>query len=207
MTSVVVMTYIALCVLLGYHAYGRPDGESATYYVLGIKDVVSSDREKMVSLASKRGITLPKGYPIDMAYIFNLFFKWGFWNMILLVLVLTGMTIAYNKLEKKSFNTVVYYGSALIASLACSALFHLFLGTVWRFSNAGNLVSGQFLDVELFDDTATNETELGKIISDGGYQLQGGRFMKRFLTAEIALLFLLSFASLGTCVWLCLFKR
>ena len=110
--------------------------------------------------ATEKGISMRKGYPIDVAFLFHTFFAWGFWNIVVQVGILLVTALVYC-LWKPSI--ALFWLVAFSSAVACSSLLQFFLGLVWRFSYPGKLASG-----ELF---VTKEDLTEDQIAQGGYQL------------------------------------
>ena len=134
--------YLVLMIYLGIYAYGNPDPKTA-FYIDGV-DAVSLNKEAISASATKYGVTVRPGYPIDMAVLFRSWFLWGFWGCVVQVCILaTAIPLCFVfKSHINMFNMCIL---VLEAVSCCSSFAWLILGFFWRFSRAGRVTSGEKL--------------------------------------------------------------
>ena len=140
MTNILAIVFIVLAAWMAVLAYSSPD-PSSCFYVLGL-DKVHATVDQVKKLAGKKNIAVRKGYPIDMANVYRIFFMWGFWNICAEFLIIAAAAIMY--CWKPS--VAIYQFFSFTAFVIASSLFHFFLGLSWRFSSAGKVVSGDMLE-------------------------------------------------------------
>ena len=191
MTSLT-LGYLIVTVYLGIFAYANPDPDSC-YYTIGL-DRVSRQKDTVKFAAIAKGIAEKKGYPVNIASLFRIFFKWGFWNNITLVLIIfTAWVLSKWRPDLAKFQLMACTAMAL-----GSSLFHFFLGLSWRFSLAGSIASG----------SRAEKTPTPTEINTDGYQMKGGQFMKILLLIELPLYLVLPI--LGVCIgctWMICFRQ
>ena len=150
--------YLVISVFLGIFGYANPDPDSC-YYMIGL-DRVSRQKDTVKYNAIAKGIAEKKGYPVNIAALFRIFFRWGFWNNIALItIILTAYLLSKWRPDYAKFQLAACSAMAL-----GSSLFHFFLGLSWRFSLAGSIASGSRAE------KTPTETE----INTDGYQMKGG---------------------------------
>lgn len=109
--------------------------------MLGL-DKVHSTEEQVKKLALEKSITIRKGYPIDMAQVYRIFFMWGFWNIFAELMIICFTAVVYCWRPAAA----IYQFFSFTLFVIASSLFHFFLGLSWRFSSAGKVVSGDLLE-------------------------------------------------------------
>ena|ERR1719264_1303919 len=147
--NIIVIAYIVLGVWMGVLAYSSPD-PSSCYFVLGL-DKVHSSAEQIKKIASDKNVTVRKGYPVDMAQVYRIFFMWGFWNICAEFIIIGVAVIVYCYRP----HVAIYQFFSFSAFVIASSVFHFFLGLNWRFSSAGRAVSGELMDKKASDMSET----------------------------------------------------
>ena len=85
--------YLVISVFLGIFGYANPDPDSC-YYMIGL-DRVSRQKDTVKYNAIAKGIAEKKGYPVNIAALFRIFFRWGFWNnLALITIILTAYLLS-----------------------------------------------------------------------------------------------------------------
>ena len=135
----VLALFITFTVYLGIYGYNNPDPESCWV----IRGLENSEKTKALALAKAAdlGIEVASGYPVEMHKVYLAWFRWGFWNNLVLMIVLAA-TI-----------TVGVYISAVLKFLVpataglffCSTLVWIILGFVWRYTTGGSIAAGDWL--------------------------------------------------------------
>ena len=90
------------------------------------------------------------GYPINMAHLFHSWFIWGFWGSIFTVAILaTTILLHFTMVDKRD---MIHISSALCLAISVANNFIWYLmGCFWRFSKAGQVVSGDKLNKSAAD--------------------------------------------------------
>ena len=191
LTTIVVVATATLGVYLGMYGYGNSDPEHC-YFILGLKDTVRASEEEIKELAGEQGVSISRGYPLDIAWLFRTYFQWGFWNIVIhfLVAIVTGIVYMCNP------RYAMFQFGALFCAVETSTFLQFFLGILWRFSSVGKLASGETLKPEEVAD--------GDILSEGGYQLQGGKFMRLIVYIYAAYYGVWSLILVSGCIWSCI---
>ena len=136
------VTTIVLGVYLGIFGYADTTDPDGCFYIMGMGRVVMADEQALRDQAEAQNVTIGKGYPLNIAHMFRIYFRWGFWNVIAQIIVLIGAFVVYRWNPTMAFFHYVAFSAAIMAS----ALFHFFLGMAWRFSEPGRLAAGEFLE-------------------------------------------------------------
>ena len=141
MCTVGVAVHITELVYFWRYGYSNPDPQNC-FYVDGL-ETTGKTRLEATTKAIDVQITVPTGYPIDMAHIFRIWFIWGFWDKIyqtiaFLPVLYLSLTPTQNKLIKIAIGILV---SLSVLNMALWTITGLF----WRFSKAGRVTSGEYL--------------------------------------------------------------
>lgn len=84
-----------------------------------------------------------KGYPVNMAHLYRLWFQWGFLTFVLSAALMISVLFLDMKKWLGKLRDFTLLSSMLVIS--CNGVIWLVLGGIWRFGNAGQVVSGDRL--------------------------------------------------------------
>ena len=101
----------------------------------------------MIFKAAELGVDVPQGYPIEMSRVFRAWFIWGFWAGATVIALSTLLTPLYIW-QRKTWNIVagIMWTLFWLQNVAW-----IVLGAIWRFSKAGTIVSGGWLE-RIYDE-------------------------------------------------------
>ena len=94
MCSIMVALFITLVTYMGIYAFNNPD--SSQCWVIKDLDSPMPSKEGAIMKAEALGITVADGYPVEIHKLFKVWFIWGFWAHIYLVVSST----CFHSLEK-----------------------------------------------------------------------------------------------------------
>ncbi len=151
-------------------------------------------------MATDSYISVKRGYPLNMAYLFRIYLRWCFMNMITEVIIVLIVAIVYQFRPTMA----LYQCVAFTAATLISSVFNFFLGMLWRFSSAGKLASGDFIGHRSLDES---QADWDQKLQKAGYQLDSGLFIKRLLYVHLIWFTTLGMLSCGFCCWISFFKR
>ena len=170
--SVIILTlFIVLTVYCGVYAYNSPDPANA-WIIKGI-DSPSLTKEAAVDKATAEGITVPEGYPIDMHKVFVAWATWGFWQN-LVVVTIFALGVAIGTCAPKVFAIL---GSLSGLAWMLGTILWLVFGGIWRYSNGGQIASGDRLEKPDGSTDDAWKASLDAASKANGYQLASGKFM------------------------------
>ena len=132
----IAFTFFALnVVLLGIFSFSNPDSEDSWY-------------SKETEMVYSEEALAPEG--VNMHRRFAIWLKWGFWNHIVLALVIIGTCFCQPARQQRLFlNTLL----CSVCLLTCSMQFWGILGAVWRFNRAGRISCGDYLERPDIDES------------------------------------------------------
>ena len=140
--GILAIGYLVLMIYLGIYAYGNPDPKTA-FYVDGVESVALT-KEAITASATKFGVRVRNGYPMDMSVLFRTWFLWGFWGCVVQVSILaTAIPLCF--VFKSHINVLNLIFLVLEGVSCCSSVIWVILGFFWRFSAAGRVTSGEKL--------------------------------------------------------------
>lgn len=163
-------------VFLGYYAYNNPDPTQCWV----VRDLHSAwpTKADAIARADTMDIDITSGYPMEMHAVFEVWFMWGFWTKItLIVLLLLGFGVYKSGKE----NAAKIMGFLSFGLYAAQGIVWLGLGAVWRYSKAGQVAAGDELArrTGISDELWAQQVEAAKL--SNGYQVSSGRFMNIYL--------------------------
>lgn len=116
-----------------------------------------------------------------MGHIYRIWFQWGF----ITYAVGLGLSL-FVRCSGSGLNAFGAFRDTLLGclgvSLCLNSLAFIGLGLMWRFSESGNVVSGERLirPKELASDEKVWKEYLDEAAYERGYQIQGGNVMKTY---------------------------
>ena len=200
--SVGLAVHIVELIYFWRYGYSNPDPQSC-FYVEGL-ETTGKTRLEATTKAIDVQVTVPTGYPIDMAHLFRIWFIWGFWDKIYQTIAF--LPVLYLHLTNKRVSLAPKVALGILVSLSMLNLaVWIIIGLFWRFSKAGRVTSGEYLSrAEGTSDTLWQESLQGASKTDG-YQLSGGKFMLIYLgILALSLILLLVGVSLTLLIYCCL---
>ena len=139
----------------------------------------SLTKQGITAKANAMGIDIMEGYPIEMHRVYHAWFAWGFWANLLVTLAIGTFWVLENYYNKQAMAIIGYGVSGSL--FCCNSIIWLLFGSIWRFSKAGTIASGDRIE-RLYGQTDDQFDDiLAKSKKEFGYQLTGGSFMKGFL--------------------------
>ena len=174
-------------VYLGIYAYNNPDPKACWV----VRDLHTSGVTKsdVIARANSMGIDIVDGYPLEMHKVYVVWFLWGFWAQIICI-VLTAIVVPLSFYKQ---NLASVLGSIFFGLYCTNSFVWLAFGSIWRFSKAGVVASGDKLERLYGTTDALWAKSLEAAQVSNGYQVNSGRFMKIYLMlmAWLIIIFLL----------------
>jgi len=157
--TVLAIVMMSLTILFAYYGFMNTDPKDCFYFP-GLNEP-SRDAYMLKKAAVDADLKDEKGYPLNMARVFKIWFQWGFFTVFasLWLSILLFYPIFRGRMGKIFDSKGVCFDMFLVIVGAVSALngiFWLILGGVWRFSKAGKVASGAYL--EKTQEQQTNDT-------------------------------------------------
>jgi len=141
-TGICAFFFAVVTIFQAVYTFGNPDPTSC--WVVRDLQAASLTREGIIAKANSMGVDVVEGYPIEMHKVYHAWFAWGFWANFLIMLANT----TFWGLEKYYYMTkTALIGHGVAGSLYClSSVFWLLFGSIWRFSKAGTVASGDRIE-------------------------------------------------------------
>lgn len=172
------LLYSIFTIYMAVYGYGGPDPKNC-FYVDGV-DSTAITREAAIGTATAAGVQVKAGYPINMAHLFRGWFLWGFWTSLYTIAVL-GAVIPLHIYMPSKRSLVNLLGLILMGISVLNSIIWYLAGFFWRFSRAGGVAAGAFIERPAGLDSAAWKAQLRTVQESNGYQLGAGKFMSVFL--------------------------
>jgi len=129
-----------ITVYLGIYGYKNPDPKAC--WVVRDLHTSGTTRNDVISRANAMGIDIVDGYPVEMHKVYVVWFLWGFWAHIAMIVLLAIFIPICIKKESAR----VGLGSISCCLFSANMFIWLAFGSIWRFSKAGAIASGDKLE-------------------------------------------------------------
>ena len=136
-----VVIILSLSVFYFIFGFVNPDPKDCFYYP-GI-DVPERDPLLLQTTAISMNLKQLKGYPVNIAHIYRLWFIWGFFSLAGSLALLFLLKLGSDLLGKFKTAIMIFFA----VTVALNVIAWLILGGIWRFSNSGKVVSGEKLEM------------------------------------------------------------
>ncbi len=147
--GIMLTIFVTLTICFARYTFKNPDPDNC--WVVRDLDGTAKTRDAVLKKAKSFSVDITEGYPVDMGRVFRIWFSWGFWAN---ALAIVGAVTTFILSAKNQYAAKV--------TMSCTSLVFLLnffvwlaIGTVWRFSKAGTIASGDKLEREFgtSDDT------------------------------------------------------
>ena len=115
-----------------------------------------------------------------MAHLFRGWFLWGFWTSLYTIAVL-GAIIPLHIYMPSKRGMIHNIGLICSGISVLNSIIWYLAGFFWRFSRAGGVAAGAFIERPAGLDSAAWKAQLRAVQESNGYQLGAGKFMSVFL--------------------------
>ena len=147
-TFICIVSSVIVVVLLAILTFNSPDPN--TCWVIVGMDKSERTREQAIISATQLGVQVPQGYPVEMHKVFHAWVAWGFYTSVVFMSIFIFAIILMKYKEKAGqVISAVNFGISMT-----NFVIWVLLGTIWRFSAAGNIAAGGLLEkpVGMTDD-------------------------------------------------------
>ena len=155
----------------------------------------------MLSKAKEFAIDVTEGYPMEMHKVLVAWFMWGFTAKV--VLIGLGLLIALYSVATGGGRASYICGSITCALYVTNSLIWLGFGAIWRFSNAGQIASGDKLERLYGKSDDEWDKDIKAAVKTNGYQVSSGQFMKIYLMVMLWVVVIAFVALLVTALTVC----